>query len=344
MFSSLVLSNPAFRLEYSWENKENPFADENEENTRNFYEQDPNFYENENEGRTHQLSKRDDLNDDARRLYNDKSTVEDPAMSAMQGSILLEQRNELAALKDDSAFEDSALSSLQEDARKMDSDERKVDDDRRRKFGKHKKKFTDKPVKSKDEEDSADLYTKIRQFSDSLGPVTNEDSNDIDNDEERDKRSRIEREDFDLSEDMLQDFATSSVPNKKRRKKSFIRQATSSESPSEILGNIAKIFENVNDKNHALLVRKRKEMSRDTIPHPRDIYSTHDWSRESSRDNIPSPDSLREKSPNEDEEEIDSRRIKNVIPRAPQVNSKYDVIEHQPHNNKVPSFIFSPLL
>ena len=242
---------PAYRLEYEWDDDSpNDFLLE-EDSAQESSQYDPVISSPRND----KASKKDDLNDDAKRLLNEKFNVEDRAMSTMQGSILTEQRNELAALKDDSAFEDSAMASLQDDERKMESDERKVDEDRKRKFAKHKKRWKDEGDKK--DNTNVDVYTKIRDFTDSLG--LSDRKPDINNGDdishEREKRDKISESDelVDFDENMLRDFAS----GKRSHKRSNIHKHFSVESPSEILGNIAKIFENVNKKNEAL-VRKRK--------------------------------------------------------------------------------------
>lgn len=251
-------------------------------------------------------------------------------MSAMQGSILVEQRNELASLKNDAAFEDSAMASLQEDERKMESDERKVDDDRKRKFGKHKKRWRDdhQDKKAVDEE-KVDLDTKIRQFSDSLGH-SDDDKNDQGGEDHYDDHSEdheIEKRDhipgsFDLGDDMLEDFASPDDHNTKKhaKKNSIVTESSSlsasSESPAQILGNIAKIFENVNHKNEALLVRKRKNnILRDKSPRSHDVENKLVDRNEDDE--------------GDEEDENEFRKIKSVIPRAPKSKlTKYDVIGH----------------
>lgn len=253
-------------------------------------------------------------------------------MSAMQGSILVEQRNELASLKNDAAFEDSAMASLQEDERKMESDERKVDDDRKRKFGKHKKRWRDddkdkKPV----DEEKVDLDTKIRQFSDSLGHSDDEDRNNAGEDHndhledhEIKKRNQIP-ELFDLGDDMLEDFASPDNKKKHVKKHTIMRESlsASSESPSQILGNIAKIFENVNKKNEALLVRKRKnDMLSNRISGPRGSDKLIDENDDDDKD----------------EEDDEYKKIKNVIPHAPTSKlRKYDVIAHHQKQDTYPN-------
>ena len=268
----------------------------------------------------------------------------------MQGSILVEQRNELASLKNDAAFEDSAMASLQADEQKMESDERKVDDDRKRKFGKHKKRWRDNDDRDKKvvDEEKVDLDTKIRQFSDSLGHNDRndrggdeDDHNDYSDDHEFEKRDHIPGL-FDLGDDILEDFASPDNHNKKKhaKKNSIVRESSSSrsassESPAQILGNIARIFENVNQKNEALLVRKRKNnMLRDRIP------------RQPRGETLINQNEENDEEENEEEEmqeeENEFRKIKSVIPRAPKskLTSKYDTIGHPqkqeaPFNNQV---------
>ena len=324
-FFSSVDAVPAFRLEYSWDSNEhdNPQLIDNENEN---YDRERRDYATEEDGGTgssYRLAKRENLEDDAKRMFNDKLTVQDPAMNAMQGSILVEQRNELAALKDDAAFEDSAMASLQDDERKMESDERKVDDDRKRKFGKHKKRWRNdnKDNDAKVNDEKVDLDTKIRQFSDSLGHSDdNADDHHSEDENENEKRDQIPGS-FDLGDDMLEDFAS---PDRHVKKHSVIREplSSTSESPAQILGNIAKIFENVNQKNEALLVRKRKTMSRDGIPHPHDTVIDRNADEEEEGDN-------------------EFRKIKNVIPRTPKSNSKYDVIANQKQapDGKVSNFL-----
>jgi hypothetical protein len=242
---------PAFRLEYEWEDETpNEYVVGEGGGNGGYLQNDPII----SHPTSTKASKKDDLYDDARRLSNEKFNVEDPAMSAMQGSILTEQRNELAALKDDSAFEDSAMASLQADEHKMESDERKVDEDRKRKFGKHKKRWKDEGDTKKD--DNPDVYTKIRDFTDSLGlsdRKRKDDANDSSNERERRDEMPDSDELADFDENMLRDFAS----GKNSHKHFGVHERYSPQSPSEILGNIAQIFENVNKKNEAL-VRKKK--------------------------------------------------------------------------------------
>merc|ERR1712048_1418238 len=208
-FAQLVNSVPAFRLEYGWI-EDLPNIDDG------VTSYDENFQFRQSEHFPNRNSKRDELSDDAKRLYNDKFNIEDPNMNAMQGSILMEQRNEMAALKDDSAFEDTALASLQDDERKMEADEGKVDEDRRRKFGKHKKRWknTDEEEKEKQE---PDVYTKIREFSDSISPPQRTHR------KIRDKRDKIPQYDddvggLDFRDDVLRSYAND------RHKNSYVNE------------------------------------------------------------------------------------------------------------------------
>ena len=258
------------------------------------------------------LHKKDEIFGDAKGLYDSKLSMNgDPSMNLMQGSILEEQKHEKEALKDDAAFENDALASLREDENKIDDDEKKVNEDRKRKFGKHRKQKTRNEneinsilgrnnVDNNDEneqEKPTDLFTKIREFAASIYP------SEI-NKKPKTKSKRQIKEDIAANEKRLNldDDTLQSYINDDNNANNVDE---TSQTPSQILGNIAEIFENVNNLNEENVDDTKLRKRKDTIPESIGIRNT-----------IPKPLSFQE------------RKVKDVIPRPPKEIDEHILEKH----------------
>ena len=251
--------------------------------------------------------KKNELYNDAIALYKSKQPVDDPSMSAMQGSILVEQRNEKKALKDDSEFEAGALKELSQDERSIEKDEDKViadeervDEDQMRKFGKHSKQNFKSNFENKTPETTAkekEFDKTLTEFVHSFSPPQRLNTSRIS--KQKDQKTEPEEKDLDGK---LREFVQSFTPPQtlqpnesvSEQKRDFpahdsdtfpglddknlraiageddnevSEDIDSSSTPSQILGNIASIFENVNKEPETTDISdfiKKK----DTIPKP----------------------------------------------------------------------------
>lgn len=279
------------------------------------------------------LQKRDEWLDDTKRQFKEnKYTVTDPELILLRNTDAQEQKRQKSALEADSSFENEALASLEQDEKHIMEDEEKVNEDRRRKFGKHHKRSHDdnsnnggsrtikelrKEAAAKsyedeesEDEDKTDLYTKIREFANALSTPKQRHFKGVHAQTSK-REARSVEDELKLDDNVLKGYASDDSDN------SYV--AETSETPSQILGNIAKIFEDVNKDNEEAAEdasggRKRKNII--PIPSPE-------------LDPIPRPF-----------EEGDVRKVKDVIPRPPpdvdaRLSEKYDTIERRNHRAEV---------
>lgn len=220
---------------------------------------------------SHTQHKKDELYKDAIALYQSQDTS-NPSINSMHVKAMLEQRDEKQALQADSVFEEGAMESLKSDERAMNTDEdkvfedeRRVEEDRKRKFGKHRKENNKDDLDTRSPKErlpAEDLNAKIEDFVQSLSPMKK--AKNVKS--VKQKRDYQEFEDNEsvpwLNDNTLKEFAGEDEND-------VTNTIETSSTPSQILGNIASIFEEQKEEksdNVAEALVRRK----DTIPRPGD--------------------------------------------------------------------------